>query len=186
MRKLFLDCEFTGLHQGTSLMSIGLVTEDGLLGFYAELADYNPGQVDKWLMEHVLLNLELGDLRMNTPRTIHWGDMTVRQIRGFFSIVGEELGAWLQDIGPVQIVGDVLAYDWVLFCQLFGGALNLPPTVYYIPLDLATLLDANGVSADVSRAEYGGLPAEYQQHNALHDAIAQLACYRKLMKEEAP
>lgn len=38
--KIFFDTEFTGLQQNTSLISIGLVTEDDR-SFYAELVDYN-------------------------------------------------------------------------------------------------------------------------------------------------
>jgi hypothetical protein len=39
MLKVFLGTEFTGLYQNTSLVSIGLVTEDGKT-FYAEFDDY--------------------------------------------------------------------------------------------------------------------------------------------------
>ena len=37
--KIFFDTEFTGLHKDTSLISIGLVDEDGKT-FYAEFLDY--------------------------------------------------------------------------------------------------------------------------------------------------
>jgi hypothetical protein len=36
--KLFLDTEFTGLHQNTTLISIGLIADTGDT-FYAELTD---------------------------------------------------------------------------------------------------------------------------------------------------
>lgn len=36
MRKIFFDTEFTGLHQNTTLISIGLVSDEGER-FYAEL-----------------------------------------------------------------------------------------------------------------------------------------------------
>jgi hypothetical protein len=38
--KLFLDTEFTGLHQNTTLISIGLIADTGDT-FYAELTDYD-------------------------------------------------------------------------------------------------------------------------------------------------
>ena len=44
MTKIFFDTEFTGLHQKTTLISIGLVSEDGR-EFYAELTDYDKSQV---------------------------------------------------------------------------------------------------------------------------------------------
>jgi hypothetical protein len=38
--KVFFNTEFTGLHQNTTLISIGLVSECGKT-FYAELTDYD-------------------------------------------------------------------------------------------------------------------------------------------------
>jgi len=38
--KIFFDTEFTGLHQNTTLISIGLISECGKT-FYAELTDYD-------------------------------------------------------------------------------------------------------------------------------------------------
>ena len=62
--KIFFDTEFTGLHQHTTLISIGLVAENGR-EFYAELTDYDRGQLDEWLREHVIGNLIFGDDRHN-------------------------------------------------------------------------------------------------------------------------
>jgi hypothetical protein len=63
--KLFLDTEFTGLHQNTTLISIGLIADTGDT-FYAELTDYDPDQIDDWLQENVLNNLVLTDRPDNT------------------------------------------------------------------------------------------------------------------------
>ena len=56
--KVFMDCEFTGLHQKTTLVSIGLIS-DCEKTFYAELTDYDKTQIDEWLqnqrMRSVLL-----------------------------------------------------------------------------------------------------------------------------------
>ena len=41
--KLFLDCEFTGLHKSTTLISLGVVAENGKR-FYAEFCDYDREQ----------------------------------------------------------------------------------------------------------------------------------------------
>ena len=40
---LFFDTEFTGLHAGTTLVSIGIVAENGKK-FYAEFSDYDESQ----------------------------------------------------------------------------------------------------------------------------------------------
>ena len=50
--RVFFDSEFTGLRQDTTLISIGLVAEDGHM-FYAELTDYDRNQVYPWLEENV-------------------------------------------------------------------------------------------------------------------------------------
>ena len=51
--KIFFDTEFTGLHQRTTLISIGLIADLGLgkgtKSFYAELTDYDQSQVDEWI-----------------------------------------------------------------------------------------------------------------------------------------
>jgi hypothetical protein len=48
--KIFFDTEFTGLHQGTTLISLGAISECGKT-FYAEFTDYAITQVDDWLKE---------------------------------------------------------------------------------------------------------------------------------------
>lgn len=51
--KVFFDTEFTGLHQGTTLISIGLVAESGE-EFYAEFNDYDASQINDWIDINVL------------------------------------------------------------------------------------------------------------------------------------
>ena len=53
--KIFLDTEFTGLHQYTTLISIGIISEFGDT-FYAEFSDYDKNQVDNWIQENVINN----------------------------------------------------------------------------------------------------------------------------------
>ena len=48
--KIFFDTEFTGLHKNTTLISIGLVAENGDK-IYAELNDYDKSQIDEWLQK---------------------------------------------------------------------------------------------------------------------------------------
>ena len=43
--KIFFDAEFTGLHQKTTLISIGFISECGKT-FYAELTDYDKSQIN--------------------------------------------------------------------------------------------------------------------------------------------
>ena len=58
LMKIFFDTEFTGLHQKTTLISIGLISEDGST-FYAEFTDYDKSQIDDWIEKNVIANLTI-------------------------------------------------------------------------------------------------------------------------------
>ena len=53
MNLLFLDSEFTGLRKDTTLISLGIESQDGRT-FYAEFNDYDTTQVDDWLQNNVI------------------------------------------------------------------------------------------------------------------------------------
>ena len=50
---IFFDMEFTGLHQYTTPISLGMVTEKGDT-FYAEFTNYDINQCDGWIRANVL------------------------------------------------------------------------------------------------------------------------------------
>ena len=94
------------------------------------------------------------------------------------------LWMWLAQLGDCEMWSDTLAYDWVLFCDIFGGAQSIPKNVYYIPFDLATLFKLKGIDPDISRKEYSGLNRDiYNEHNALDDAIMIKRCYERATKQ---
>jgi len=161
--KIFLDTEFTGLHQNTSLISIGMVAEDGR-ELYCELNDYDHEQVDEWLKTNVIANL------YNTNPINR--EAVAKAIEGF-----------IEPYESVEIWSDCLAYDWVLFCELFGGAFGVPKNVYYIPFDICTLMKIKGVDPDIHRESFAGIQGV--KHNALHDARVIKACYEKLANTHA-
>lgn len=182
---LFLDTEFTGLHQGTTLISIGIVTQNGS-SFYAELTDYAQEQVDRWIKENVIKNLTLSEFpafyfEIKTDR--HW------RVKGNRDWVREKLSIFLSQFDSVIFWLDHLAYDWVLFCQLFGNALKIPEQVYYIPFDLATFFQIRGIDPDIKRATYiakelSNGQLSLNRHNALFDAHIIRLCYEKLINTE--
>ena len=163
--KIFFDTEFTGLHAKTTLMSIGLVDENGRT-FYAELDDYDKTQVDDWLEDNVVSNFT-GENTMN-----------MKQLKS-------ALTEWLVAYDSVEIWSDCLAYDWVLFNSIFGTAFDIPKNVYYIPFDICTMMKLKGVDPDINREEYafGGVPEVAEKHNALWDAKVIRACYENLKLE---
>lgn len=167
---LFFDCEFTGLHQRTTLISIGIVAESGEK-FYAETNDYDESQVDEWIFEHVID-------RLWCQKYIDPPD-DVTYVLGRTETVGKRVHEWLEQFDLVQMWGDVLGYDWMLFCELFGGAHNLPANVSYIPFDLATKFKEYGIDPDVDRVAFSGMQ-DGVRHNALFDAMVIQACHDRL------
>jgi hypothetical protein len=175
--RIFFDCEFTGLHQHTTLISIGLVAGDGR-EFYAEFDDFNRAQVNDWLTANVLCHLIFSGHNMRHSD----GILTGRS--GGTRYIASELRKWLSLFDAVEMWGDVLAYDWMLFCELFDApdtAERLPRNVYYIPFDIATLMKIKGIDPDISREEFSGM-GTYAKHNAIDDARIIRACYQKLME----
>lgn len=172
MTKVFFDTEFTGLHQNTTLVSIGLIAETGET-FYAELTDYDKSQVDEWIQTNVIDKLKLVpyDVAPSNKRMKVSGDKIQ---------VANWLKTWLSQFEQVEIWSDCLSYDWVLFCQLFGHAFNIPKNIYYIPFDICTLFKSKGIDPDVNREEFAGIESRDQKHNALWDAEVIKECYNKL------
>lgn len=188
---IYFDTEFTGLHQNTTLISIGCIAEDGRT-FYAELLDYDASQVDEWLQANVIDHLHL------MSRLVSADDSDMR-VSGNKATVKHYLQKWLleqstknavygdaRNVFPdrhpqmLEFWSDCYAYDWVLFCELWGGAMSVPTFTYYIPFDLSTLLKVKGIDPDINREEYAGMSGG-NKHNALWDAKVIKACYEKAM-----
>lgn len=174
MTKIFFDTEFTGLHQKTTLISIGLISECGKV-FYAELTDYDKSQIDDWLQKNVIDNLLLNDEG-------HYGSYDEMMVKGDTELVQTKLRDWLNQFEKVEIWSDCLSYDWVLFCQIFGNAFSIPENVYYIPFDICTLFKANDIDPDVNREDFADYKTNSKKHNALHDAKVIKLCYENIKK----
>jgi hypothetical protein len=180
--KIFFDTEFTGLHQNTTLISIGLVAENGD-SFYAECCNYDRSQVDEWLSDNVISKLAM-ETHDYSGLSREANEKSIEECKDVVLIgykdkeIGELLQRWLSRFESVEMWSDCLAYDWVLFNQLFGHAFNIPKNVYYIPFDICTLMKIKGVDPDISREEFVGTTGP--KHNALHDAIVIKQCYEKL------
>ena len=178
---LFFDCEFTGLHQTTTLMSMAFETDTGET-FYAEFIDYNGSQVDDWIRENVVRNMEFDE----PFQTCGFPDKV--EVKNNRLHIKANLEHWFRmllkkhDKSKVVIISDCLAYDWVLFCELWGGALKIPEIVYYIPVDISTLFLTNGIDPDIHRESYAGFNSGEieRKHSARWDAYIIRKCYEKL------
>lgn len=175
--KIFYDCEFTGLHKDTTLISIGLIAEDGRK-FYAELNDYDKTQINEWIQDNVIANLSYNGKEHYIPKE------SIEKCKSYAcksdkSHVGRLFGIWLEQFEDVQFVSDVCHYDFVLLIDLLGGhAFNLPenvsPYCHDINQDIAEhYMVPDRFAFDMSRE---ALLADYDvvvkglKHNALYDA----------------
>ena len=191
--KVFFDTEFTGLHQNTTLISIGLISDCGKT-FYAELTDYDETQINDWLKENVINNLILSDLKHGLLGKYNLHKV---EFKGSKIFLRELLKSWFAQFKQVEIWSDCLSYDWVLFNQIFGHAFNIPKNVYYIPFDICTLFQVKGIDPDISREKFctdsfseNGEPLFFddignmiknQKHNALWDAKIIQECFNRLV-----
>jgi hypothetical protein len=179
MMRMYFDTEFTGLHQNTTLISLGMVTENKET-FYAEFIDYDKNQIDEWIETNVMANLTLKEQKNE------YADTTTKnwKIKGDKKFVVKYLSLWLSKFDHIEMWSDCLSYDWVLFNELFGHAFNLPKNIYYIPFDICTLFKEKGVDPDISREEFAFAYNDIKidkKHNALWDAQVIKYCHIKLM-----
>src|SRR5690348_2922568 len=106
--RVFFDTEFTGLHQNTTLISIGFVTEEGNT-FYAEFIDYDKNQVDEWIQENVIANLVYGGSVRGTYEDA-FSKMPNISMSGHTQDIVEELTSWIEKLGAIEIWSDCLSY----------------------------------------------------------------------------
>lgn len=189
MKSIFLDTEFTGLHQHSTLISLALVAESGE-EFYAELTDYDTSQLSDWLKTNVLHHLFLKESYTTDSRNY--------RLLGDSSALKSALTEWFDQfpkvynsegkvVPDIQIWADCYAWDWVLFCEIFGGAFGIPSNIHYMPMDLATLFQVKTGVPDAPRFAFVAEKIAgkgWVQHNALYDARVELECYQKLMGDE--
>ena len=172
--KIFFDTEFTGLRQCTTLISIGMVSENNRQ-FYAELTDYDEKQCDDWIKDNVL---EV--LHTRYPRDIEESEYIQNLHVGNRCDIAKALAIWLKQFDYVEFVSDVCHYDFVLLINLFGSAFNLPknvcPACYDINQDIAKKYNITQKEAfdrsreDILYQAYKENVLKGNKHDSLYDA----------------
>ena len=174
--KIFFDTEFTGLHKNTSLISIGLIDENGR-NFYAEFTDYDKSQCNEWIKKNVINNLF-----WNQTNKFWEGGLTKEckwfRVKSNKNVIGTALKEWLSVYDNVEFVSDVCHYDMVLLIDLFGTAFDLPqnvnPACHDINQDIGRYYEISEKEAfDFSREEIlqnNAIVIDGYKHNSLYDA----------------
>ncbi|HAQ38290.1 MAG TPA: hypothetical protein DCX89_05070 [Saprospirales bacterium] len=178
--QIFLDTEFTGLNQNAQLISLAMVAITGEV-FYAEFNDFKSENINQWIRINVLTKL-----KFNHSDTYIKKESGNWMMKADHQKIQEYLSEWLKQFELIEVWADVMAYDWVLFSELFGGAMYTPDNLFFTPFDLSTLMRISGLinpqgkyQGDMSRAEFAGTD-DSLQHNALNDAMTSMQCYKKL------
>jgi hypothetical protein len=121
--RFFYDAEFGVTAPDITLISIGVVGEDGR-EYYAVSSEFDPLAVHPWVREHVLPQL---------PPTSTWKPRsTIRDELADFLGVDPVLWAWYG------------AYDHVALCQLWGAMPELPRAIPRFTLDVRQLWEHLG------------------------------------------
>ena len=151
MLRIFLDTEFTGLGQRwPRLISIGLVSEDGLSSFYAELpVESYREKITPWVQANVLPLLEGGACIMQPAE------------------LRQRLAEWIGTQGDVVIASDSLEYDFKFLRAV------LDPWPGNVD-DHLLLLTRNGLNEydAFEEAVEAAFTSGLRRHHALDDAKA--------------
>ena len=154
--KIFFDTEFTGLHKDTTLISIGLIDENGRT-FYGEFSDYDESQCDNWIRENVIKHLKWSkEGPVEDFVNIYVNSWEAFGSKEYIKIV---LSEWLSKYDEVELVSDCCHYDMVLFVDIFGDAWSIPdvvnPACHDINQDIAKYFDISEKEAfDISREKF--------------------------------
>jgi len=173
--KYFLDAEFNDvIGKGLELISIGIVNEKGK-GFYAECTSFKKENCNDFVMQNVLPKLKYTTYDMKDS-IIRFGDQKHDAVVSDSLLkIGQAIKEYVGNDQQVEFWGYYSAYDWVLFCWLFGGLCNLPDNFPQYCIELQQCLDYYGKtipSALLDRNNHNALEdAEF--HKNIHDWLFQ-------------
>lgn len=168
--KYFFDCEFIERANTRSapatiqLISIGMVDEDGNT-FYAENTDFDPLLLNDWVTKNVVPSLRWWGKSSTSDRFVantaneHAWDT---EVWGSPQKIANELLTFAPPPLEPEFWGWYSAYDWVVFCWLFGTMMELPEGYPKYCRDLKHIADMFGIRSNVKEPK--------NEHNALDDA----------------
>ena len=176
---VFIDAEFTGEHQFTTLVSIALVGEDGEY-IHLTFNQYDPEQVTDWLRDNVIRNIE--------------ASKSVSYQEGFKSIK-----KWLENYREnknISLISVGKTLDIILLFQLwhldhkarryFHNLHCLPEFLNHSAhFDLPTIFWMSGIDPEIDRNTLLSHSLPGKRHDALYDARVVRECFYAVM-ETAP
>lgn len=152
--RYYLDTEFDETETSLVLLSLALRADDGR-ELYLVSSSYSTAMCNLWVQANVLPNLHTLVSKDYLPRAY------VMPKDAF----AEKIELFLCHDGSPEFWGYYCAYDWFLFCRLWGGMLRMPGCFPKVCYDLKQLADVllPGVNFKADN------PPQQPQHNALAD-----------------
>jgi hypothetical protein len=153
----YIDTEFYERPNSVELISIGVVSETGERYYAETLQAEDLCDRDEWLRGYVLPTLKLTDCRSREK-------------------IKQDLLSFI-DPSPV-FYGYYCAYDWVVFCWIFGRMVDLPEGYPMYCRDLKQMADEAWLGPEDVE-----LPLE-DEHNALADALINRKFHRLIIEKQ--
>jgi hypothetical protein len=187
--KYFIDTEFYEKPNTIDLISIGIVNEKDI-GIYLinKEANYEEIVKDEWLLDNVIIPIyqEMVGWYRNKyyepiPRKFDF-DMFKKFVALYGSTVKEikeQILTFTNGDEKPEFYGYYSAYDWVVFCWIFGRMIDLPDNFPMYCNDLKQLMDEMRLSKEWKD---GVCPDPDGEHNALIDAKWNRLLYINIME----
>lgn len=153
--RYFLDTEFNETSDRLTLISLALRAQDSR-ELYLVSSDFSTAMCNPWVQENVIPHLHT-----LVPKDLLPAGYVMPKDR-----FAEQIELFLCHDGSPQFWGYYSAYDWFLFCRLWGGMLNMPSRFPKVCHDLKQLADTLLPGVRYKDA----CPPESTRHNALADA----------------
>ncbi len=151
--KFFIDSEFIEYPNSIDLISIGIKSEDGR-EYYAVNCECDCSKASEWVMQNVLEKMPEYD-----KETGKLNGQKISEIKEeILSFCGEE---------ECEFYGYYSAYDWVVFCWIFGTMMDLPKNFPMFCVDLKQMMQERCLTKEWKQ-KY--CPDPKGEHNALIDA----------------
>lgn len=162
----FLDTEFVDDGETISLISIGIVCEDGR-EYYAINALMNLENSSWFVTDRVVPLLERDSKLWKTVTRIAAEVemfLGVQNVDFRNGVMASEAHHYTK-VGKPKIWADYASYDWVVLCQLYGAMKDLPKGMRHRPYELDQYLEETYTDRKLIVR-----PPEEPEHHALYDA----------------
>ena len=160
----FIDTEFNEHPNTIELISIGIVSADGR-EYYAISSEYDVTNCDEWVIDNVIVPMFEETVPNDRRAFIGLTDFQKtygKTIRSMRQEILEFLNFPTFDNSTPEFWAYYAAYDWVVFCWIFGKMIDLPEGMPMYCNDLMQLFSTMPDKAKLAAPE--------GEHNALVDA----------------